>query len=271
MSAEDLYLAAALGEDPARVRAGLSALSAPPSPWSQARGDAASTCSAPVRGPRRGEITARWQAPGHIESVILDEDGSVLVSAGSALTRLDGDTLEPRPHGARDPYRGALDPHGHAYTKPPRLALGADGLLVATVGPRLVEIDRRDDSPGVTLSLDGVSDSPRLDPSGWLVVRTADGARARRRSPEGDVALLAPPPRANDDDAWEALRAGNCDEAALPATNGELIALALEAPAESGGTASTTSAATGSGSSTCAGGDGSPHPWAASGSLRRSS
>ncbi len=162
--------------------------------------------------------------------MILDEDGSVLVSAGSALTRLDG-TRRPRPHGARDPYRGALIPHGHAYTKPPRLALGADGLLVATVGPRLVEIDRRDDSPGVTLSLDGVSDSPRLDPSGWLVVRTADGARARRRSPEGDVALLAPPPRANDDDAWEALRAGNCDEAALPATNGELIALALEAPA----------------------------------------
>ncbi len=62
MSAEDLYLAAALGEDPARVRAGLSALGAPEPLVAGAR-DAASTCSAPVRGPRRGEITARWQAP----------------------------------------------------------------------------------------------------------------------------------------------------------------------------------------------------------------
>src|SRR5262245_2750035 len=80
----------------ALVHEGLRALSAPPSPWSQMRGDAASTCSAPVRGPRRGEIAARWRAPGPIASAILDEDGSVLVSTASALTRLDGATLEPR-------------------------------------------------------------------------------------------------------------------------------------------------------------------------------
>ena len=231
MSAEALYLSAALGADPASVRAGLLALSAPPSPWSQARGDAGNTCSAPVRGPRRGEITARWQAPGHIESAILDEDGSVLVSTGSALSRLDGETLEPRPPRASDPYRGALEPSAHAYPSAPRLALGADGLLVATVGQRLVEIDRDGDAPRAILDLDGGSGSPKLDPSGWLVVRTGDGARARRRSPEADLALPAPPPRPNDDDAWEALVAGNCDAAALPATNGELIALALEAPA----------------------------------------
>jgi hypothetical protein len=86
---ETLYRARALGAFEKVCLEFLEALGARPSPWTHVTGDSERTFSAPVRGPRRGEVVARADPLAEIPEVVVDVDGSVLAAVAGEVSQLD--------------------------------------------------------------------------------------------------------------------------------------------------------------------------------------
>ncbi len=112
---EAFYRSAALGGSLPPVREGLRALGAPPTPWGHAHhGDTRRSCCSPLRGPRRGEIVARATLGKGWMTLVIAEDGTVLVGhPAGTLSRFEGRSLAPlstmrlAPEGSVEPSAGA--------------------------------------------------------------------------------------------------------------------------------------------------------------------
>lgn len=87
---ESYFRARALGADAKPCTVGLASLGARPSPWTHDAGDSQRSFSAPVRGPRRGEIVAREGGPSRKRPpvVVVDADGSLVVAHENQVERL---------------------------------------------------------------------------------------------------------------------------------------------------------------------------------------
>lgn len=191
-AARAYWRAGALGGAIGEVRAGLRALDAPPSPWSQVLGDASNAQATHALGPRRGDRAVCARVPGGSgRSAAVDEDGSIWVATAKAeVTR-----FTPALAGG---YRNRAD----ACEDIAALATRSGGAL-ASDGHALAVVRRQRPRGSTARRLDTAAVGPigvaRVTPGGLIVAALDDGRGFRAwRGEAWEVRTVDDGPRSGD-------------------------------------------------------------------------